>query len=333
MNLDQIKEIRDTIPGIISEYYPVQVWSLYELGGYQNWVYQISCEDRQMVVRVTPAAHRRFSHLQSEIALVNALHRRGVPVAAPVQHPRVPVIRRVKLRKGTYYLSTFEKAPGLTWREVPKRDAIFLDAGRVLARIHTETANISHTLARPSWEENHYLRAARRAIPCDRRWVLHKMIDHIGRLRELPHGQSEYGLIHGDYQFSNMLYSSGGVTVIDFDEAEYNWYAYDLAVYLFYILLGSDPGDMDLAAGGRIWRRFLEGYSAERRLPDALFERLPDFLRLREYKLYSSIFCSLGIRPLGAWQSSFLWNTEQRLKSDRPFIDVERLRQGQSPPL
>ncbi len=325
MRLETINEIRSELPDLIRHYFPVQVWSLQELGGYQNWVYQMSCHDRPYIVRVTPASHRPLSLLKAEISFVNGLYERGIPVAASVTFSGTPTIQRVKLEQETCFLTVFEKAAGLRWDEVVQTETHYHEAGRVLGMIHRESRQLAPQFDRPLWEENHYIRTAKRVIPHEKRWVLYKMVEHIARLRELSQDREEFGLVHGDYHYANMLYRDGGITVFDFDEVEYHWYAYDLAVYLFYHLLGSDPSAMAVAEASRVWTPFLRGYAAEHSLPDNLMERLDDFLRLREFMLYSSIYGSVNRRPWDAWRRRFIAEADRRFQSDRPFVDLDLL--------
>ncbi len=325
MDSRTIEEIRAYIPDIIRQQYPVQVWSMQEHGGYQNWVYQVSCHDRPLILRVTPASRRSLTQLKAELTIVNALRQRGIRVAAPLQLSGVPTINRVRLSENTYFIIVFETAPGMTWSERPQREEDFFEAGQVLARIHAETEQIPRGFERPKWNRNYYLRIAKRVIPRERRWVLHRMNEHIEKLHEYEETPGEFGLVHGDYQFANMLYSPEGITVIDFDEVEYHWYLYDMAVYIFYYLLGKDPSTIDVDANRIVWRRFVQGYESRRGLPSDIEHRLHDFLRLREFMLYSSLFASLPRRPWGDWQKNYVAETERRLKAGEPFVDIERL--------
>ncbi len=322
LDRNTIEEIRNEIPAILERTYPMQVWTMEELGGYRNWVCQISCHDAPVVLRITPAARRSLQRVKAEIELVATLAERGVPVAPPAALPGVPVVKRVRIGGGAYYIVAFEKAAGLKWNEVRQGPVEYHQAGRVLAKIHHVTATLGRRLERPNWDENDYITNAKRVLPREKRWVLPLFRKLIEELCALPRDPKEFGLVHGDYNFANMLYGPRGLTVIDFDDSEYHWYAYDLAVYLFYYMLGKDPANMDLGAAREVWRCFLEGYRTERELPRRLLEYLPHLLRLREYMLYSSVYQSLSLRPWGAWQRSFVSEAEMRFRTGSPFVEV-----------
>jgi Ser/Thr protein kinase RdoA (MazF antagonist) len=48
------------------------------------------------------------------------------------------------------------------------------------------------------------------------------------RLRAFGSGPGRYGLIHADTRLANLLVHDGAVSVIDFDDAGFSWYLYDL---------------------------------------------------------------------------------------------------------
>lgn len=55
-------------------------------------------------------------------------------------------------------------------------------------------------------------------------------------LAELGTGGDRYGLIHADFVPENLLISDAGLTLIDFDDAGYGWYMFELATALFFHL-------------------------------------------------------------------------------------------------
>jgi Ser/Thr protein kinase RdoA (MazF antagonist) len=48
------------------------------------------------------------------------------------------------------------------------------------------------------------------------------------RLRAFGSGPERYGLVHADTRLANLLVQDGAVSVIDFDDAGFSWYLYDL---------------------------------------------------------------------------------------------------------
>jgi len=323
MDREKIKTIQNLIPKIIEKIYPIDRASLREIGGYQNRVFEFTHNNKQFILRVTPAEHRTRQQIEAELEMIHKLKEEGIPVANSVTLPGAAPVEKVELEGNTYFLCVFEKAPGKTWIEEPQNENTFLEAGRVLGKIHTKNEKLTEKLERPSWRENHYLRNACKFIPAEKSWVIEKMENHLEKMDKLPKTKNNFGLVHGDYNFANMLYDDNRVTIIDFDEAEYNWFIYDLAVYLFYYLLGGDPANMDLEPNKLVWKKLGEGYSGEKNLDPEMVEMLPDFLRLREFILFSSIYGKLPQGSWGKWQKDFIRTTEERLKKNLPFVDMD----------
>ena len=55
----------------------------------------------------------------------------------------------------------------------------------------------------------------------------------LGRLSELPRTPDRYGMIHADLNVGNVLRAGDRLVVIDFDDAGFGWYGFDLAVALW----------------------------------------------------------------------------------------------------
>src|SRR6202007_3042145 len=48
------------------------------------------------------------------------------------------------------------------------------------------------------------------------------------RLRAFGSGPERYGLVHADTRLAHLLVHDGSVSFIDFDDAGFSWYLYDL---------------------------------------------------------------------------------------------------------
>ena len=84
---------------------------------------------------------------------------------------------------------------------------------------------------------------------------------------------SVYGLIHADMHPGNILIDDGQLAVIDFDDAAWGWYAYDIAVVLVHY-----QGGPDLAA---FERAYLAGYRSVRPIAPEILALVPAFRLVR----------------------------------------------------
>jgi len=92
-------------------------------------------------------------------------------------------------------------------------------------------------------------------------------------LTEFGQTEQNYGLIHADFLPENVMIDGDDLQLIDFDDAGYGWYMFELATSLF-VHLGEPHFDEVLGA-------YVEGYRTEHVLPDEDLAYLPIFIMAR----------------------------------------------------
>lgn len=112
-----------------------------------------------------------------------------------------------------------------------------------------------------------------------------------------------YGMIHGDFHPSNILFMSEGVGAIDFDECGWGHYLHDVAVALM--------GIRDHKRSDALWGAFLKGYRAVRDLPEILDGALEAFIAGR----------LLGLAVWTAGVRDHPWNRAQAARVVRDTMD------------
>jgi Ser/Thr protein kinase RdoA (MazF antagonist) len=142
------------------------------------------------------------------------------------------------------YCVRFEFLPGTEPGAGPADDpalagAHFAELGEITARMHRHAREWS----RPAWFTRfHWDYPA--AFGQQARWgrwqdgigvgpserrVLTRLDNVLrARLRAFGSGPERYGLVHADTRLANLLVHDGSVSVIDFDDAGFSWYLYDL---------------------------------------------------------------------------------------------------------
>jgi len=94
-------------------------------------------------------------------------------------------------------------------------------------------------------------------------------------LRNLGQGAGDYGLIHADLVPENVLSDGARIQVIDFDDAGFGWYLFELATALYFI-----QGDTHFALARDA---LIEGYRRQRSLGDDKLAWLPLFMVVRSF--------------------------------------------------
>lgn len=194
--------------------------------------------------------------------------------------------------------------------------------GVMIARLHNHTAGWQPTgsIDRPPWDlaaimgRNNSVGIEPNVwdeLPDDERELhtrcedrLAEAMDAIGQNRE------EFGLIHGDLHFNNVLFVGDHARPIDFDDAGPAHYLLDLAVSI---------GGFDPPAGPRPWQdALLAGYRSTRPMPDDMLQHLDVFLAARQSTLL--LWCRTNARDrvdfrsmLPKWRARFLPDMQARL--------------------
>jgi Ser/Thr protein kinase RdoA (MazF antagonist) len=150
-----------------------------------------------------------------------------------------------------------------------------------------------------------------------------QVVDH---LRELPRGRDEYGLTHQDAHGANMhVGADGRLTLFDFDDCGYHWFANDIAVCLFYTAMGRNQTP---EFARTFLANFLKGYREENRLADWWLAEIPNFLKLREIELYAVIHRDFDVERGGLaaiddeWCANYMAGRKERIEAGVPWVEI-----------
>jgi Ser/Thr protein kinase RdoA (MazF antagonist) len=125
-------------------------------------------------------------------------------------------------------------------------------------------------------------------------------------------------LIHQDAHGGNFFVDDAGrITLFDFDDCAYSWYANDIAIVLFYLITNrADATEVTR----KFMPHFLRGYRRESRLDPIWLKEIPHFLKLREIDLYAVIHRSFDVDHLDdPWCAKFMAGRRERIERDVPY--------------
>ncbi len=141
-------------------------------------------------------------------------------------------------------------------------------------------------------------------------------------LRDLPRDPAAYGLIHQDAHQGNFFVTeSGKITLFDFDDCVYSWFINDIALVLFYAVMGQED---QAAFITQFLTGFLPGYMSEHHLDPVWFKEIPNFLKLREIDLYAVIHRSFDVKNLDdPWCVRYMDGRKERIEGKIPYLDYD----------
>jgi Ser/Thr protein kinase RdoA (MazF antagonist) len=301
---------------------PADIWLL---DGFESFIYEFRRNGGDYILRVGHSGRRPTALIRGEVDWINYLADGGASVARAVLSARGELVEALDDGHGGDFLATaFEKAPGVDPWKTERGPAYYRAYGSLLGRMHALSKGYQprHPEARrPQWDDPLVLDVEAN-LPPSERLALEKFQALAARARALPQGRDDYGLIHFDAHEVNLLVDKNGrITLFDFDDCHYNWYANDLAIVLFYSVMGAeDPAAFTQA----FMRHFIDGYTQENAFNPAWLALIPDFMKMREIDLYAVIHRSFDVENLDdPWCARFMDGRKRRIEGEVPVIEMD----------
>jgi Ser/Thr protein kinase RdoA (MazF antagonist) len=209
----------------------------------ENHTFRIDRDDgRRFILRVHRPGYQSSDAIESELAWIRALRRdAGLPVPVPLAGKDGRLLQHLSLgHDGPRAAVLFRFEAGREPRESEKLEPLFMRLGEIAAHLHrhAETFVPPAGFARPRWDAASVLDADglwgdwRKApkLTGEGRAIL-TALDR--RLRDdlagYGTGGDRFGLIHADMRLANILVDGDAVTLLDFDDCGFCWFAYDFA--------------------------------------------------------------------------------------------------------
>jgi Ser/Thr protein kinase RdoA (MazF antagonist) len=259
-----------------------------------------------------------------ELDWINYLAERGIPAARAVPSLAGHLAEKIPAGDGYFTASAFEKAPGGPPSRADWESGLIVTVGRLLGKMHVATKDYHPTdpaTRRPAWDFDLETNAEE-YLPAGEERVKAAWLALLARIRQLPQNRDNFGLIHIDVHGGNFFVDQGRITLFDFGDCQYGWFAYDLAMALFYVLPHRCETPAQLEFARQAYSALISGYAHENQLDPACFETIPLFLKLREIDLYIAIHRSFDLNQLDPWCASFMQDRKARIENDLPFVDI-----------
>jgi Ser/Thr protein kinase RdoA (MazF antagonist) len=266
-----------------------------EYDGAANLVYEYEIDHTPHILRVSFTPDRTLELIQAELHFVNYLGENGMNVSRPIPSKDGNWVETIWAAGIPFQIVSFEKAKGMRmpdngyrYRAGAPLEEYYRSWGTTLGEMHALAKNYrpeSDLIKRPEWFALHRSRWARAAHLPDRLQRVQAPIQSLlGELKYLPKDRDSYGLIHGDFNDGNFTvdYTNGDITVFDFDDSGYFWFAYELAsAWVSGTGWTATRGPAERQSFMQLYMdHVMEGYNAQNPLPVEWLARVPLFTRL-----------------------------------------------------
>jgi len=281
-----------------------------------NDVFAVWTPEARYAVRTWRAGWRSIDDVAYEMAFLRFLDGAGVPVAPGIPARDGSLFFVAEAPEGLRPVAVFRWAGGQKLGAAPNAE----DArrvGRAFALMHRAATAFQS----PHRRRTNPPQALRENVPTFLRMVEERPQDGpfyreateriATALERIDPAEVPFGPNHGDFHCNNVHIDGGGLTLLDFDNSGEDFFAQDVACYLWanhYIGL---PDWLSTA--------FVAGYESIRPLTPREHELMPLFVLAKEFRLISTFSRHVNAIGRGFMRRDFAW-----------FADSIRRRMGEA---
>lgn len=254
-----------------------------------NFVYIFRKGGERYFLRFADSAERTGAAIEAEMALLYWVASKGMIVTTPITSKNGRSVEKVETDLGTFHAVVFAGLQGSQVALEELSSAQFEVWGATLGKLHAlmHVYSDARLAARGTWRD--HLTMACLYLPNDEP-VVQAELEHIAsRLSALPVTETNYGLIHGDFELDNLFWQDDTIAVLDFDDCSYYWYAADVAFAL------RDLFEAGVDLSNASFRAFIRGYSEHYSLDEELISHVPTFMRLAKLISYAKLVRAMDL--------------------------------------
>ncbi|OPA75129.1 hypothetical protein BVG16_21205 [Paenibacillus selenitireducens] len=267
----------------------IEMFKYYRISS--NAIYPFRNEGKTQLLRFAPKTEKCKDHILAELDFISYLRTKHYGVLESVVSKNGEELVEAQTPWGEYFASVFKRVSGVQMNQTDFGDTIVFNYGKALGKLHHLSSQYTPTAAK--------------------RWSYHDVLDWIqdylmefpqesAALKEtkllrdyfssFPITESNYGLIHYDFECDNVFYdpASNACNVIDFDDSMYHWYAMDIE-----IALESLQDEIPAEIFGHKKQFFWDGYCTEYDIGEDMASILPACRRFSNLYGYVRILRSI----------------------------------------
>jgi Ser/Thr protein kinase RdoA (MazF antagonist) len=308
--------------------YNAKLISENSIGNSANQVYEMLA-DRPVILRVSEYTEKKKNHIDFELEWMDYLSQKINNIVQPISSVNDNLLEIIICDK-KYILCVFEKAKGhmLDIRNIHEYNkALFLEIGLLMARIHNMTKNYSchnNSISDEfAWYNGWSFWSEYNLIIDDEVSPYEKK--YIQELYSLPKSSDTYGIIHADIQWANFFIDNGHITLFDFDDCEFNWYAYDMAITLYQFVQQSGIPHTSQKERADFAETFLlsylKGYIQENTIDKNHILQLDMFMKYRRITTYKFIQNVFNVKTVNPHLDYMNW-LKKEILLDNPFVEI-----------
>ncbi|KEO83649.1 phosphotransferase enzyme family protein [Tumebacillus flagellatus] len=293
----------------------------------QNVILKFQRDGQDFILRLSHESERSLQEIEAELAFLNFLAQRDVPVHQPVASKAGREIETCDSSLGVFHAVVFTYLHG----EHPELEDLdetgFARWGAAMGRLHQVASQYEAECERlPRDADTDQAKTGRRktcfeqlalakaALPAEETAALQEVTRLETWLRSLPRTDDNFGMIHFDFELDNLIRREDGeLQILDFDGCSCNWFAADIAFALRDLYVAGAEADEE---DPRI-RAFLQGYRTKKTLLPADAAHLPMFLRFHQLLMFAKLLDVVRLESGPEWAMNLKARLEGKLQALR----------------
>lgn len=256
-----------------------------------NFVCYIKNNEDYYVIRFNHDSERSHEKYKSEIDLLLYLESKNISVSKPVLSNSNKYVEQEQTKYGKFYSTVFECINGDQNEIENLKNKDFATWGESLGKLHKSFKELPEgCIIKRDSHEKMFEDIIKKHPPKDD--IELKEVEHLRQFfKTLQKSESNFGLIHYDFELDNVIWNDEGLHIIDFDDSIYSWFVADIAYALRDIF---DDGK-EFKPNDERYLLFIKSYRNEVDISEEELSQIPDFYRLHHYITFKKLQRSVDL--------------------------------------
>lgn len=280
---------------------------------------------KNFIFKVVKLRSSHGRNLANEANWINHLLSNGMNVPKLVRSPSGNLVEMIDQTDGPVVCYCYEKMAIQSDARCWLDPSFVVGLGHSMGKMHRlAEAFPSHWQeAYPCWDSEPCMSDPERLFHPSQTKIVGAICDLKQRISSLEKSEHSFGLIHDDLHSGNVFETNGNIAILDFECVHRSWFLADIAsALLFRVWIGPQKNEIEvLTMAKQFLVNLLSGYLDEHELVNDWRAQMPLFLRLREIKLYGSMYAGQSLS--GSYQGSLFHYVYRSISEDRPFLDLD----------
>ena len=285
-------------------------------------LFECTKQGQQYILRITD--YKTFEEQYAEAEFINYLYENGVGVANVIPSESGNLVEKIENDGQETYAVLFAKAKGHHATSEEWNSELIEKCGQIIGKMHilTKKYNNPSKAAIINWYEHDEVNYIKH-IPAKHKLIIEKCTALFNEIKALPKNSDTYGLLHSDMWQENFFTDGDMITLIDFQDCEYNYFINDLAIMIYVSIENSFNGSDIKSYSMEFINALLKGYSKECKIDPFWIEKIPLFLKLKEMQSFIMFYCYWDVEQFDEDRKARLNMYRKNIEFDIPVLDID----------